>query len=130
MWGMNLNEITLLWRVYFANSWPFCYIEVPLHFTQSHFWAFLFSDHKPATDNQNNVTKPNAKKTFVQEGEYPILFNYFEAVTRWKRERSEVQVCSIIKVVFFLINIICFSAYKPRKGCWMIKSKTGGLCCK
>ena len=109
-------------------------LEVPLHFRQSYFWAILFSDHKPATDNQNNVTKPNAEKSFVQEGEYSILFSYFEAVTRWKRERSEVQVRRIIRVslffFFFSINIICFSAYKPRKGCWMIKSKTGGLCCK
>ena len=76
-------------------------LEVPLHFRQSYFWAILFSDHKPATDNQNNVTKPNAEKSFVQEGEYSILFSYFEAVTRWKRERSEVQVCRIIKVSLF-----------------------------
>lgn len=76
-------------------------LEVPLHFRQSYFWAILFSDHKSATDNQNNVTKPNAEKSFVQEGEYSILFSYFEAVTRWKRERSEVQVCRIIKVSLF-----------------------------
>lgn len=57
-------------------------LEVPLHFRQSYFRAILFSDHKPAIDNQNNVTKPNAEKSFVQEGEYSILFSYFEAVTR------------------------------------------------
>ena len=86
-------------------------LEVPLHFRQSYFWAILFSDHKPATDNQNNVTKPNAEKSFVQEGEYSILFSYFEAVTRWKRERSEVQVCRIIKVSLFFSSILFASQH-------------------
>lgn len=53
-----------------------------------------FSDHKPATDKQSDVTKSTAKETALQEDRNSIFNEQFKG---GGEEENRTEVCTILQ---------------------------------